>query len=162
MTALEEKYFKAVKADASLYNGQPFDTGPMCYSVGVTPSMPSIQKNKDGVAVENVHSHSKQWFVLGMSYGRVLKVKEVIEVLNIQSKLGDRGDVTNGDFEGVLDRKTRIACKQIVIAEFFCGCLAATVHIPKEVMNFFMKSEQYHDFELPEYCTFDKALKYIR
>ena len=32
----------------------------------------------------------------------------------------------------------------------------------KEAMDFFMKSEQYHGFELPEYFTFDKVLKYVR
>lgn len=32
----------------------------------------------------------------------------------------------------------------------------------EEVMDFFMKSEQYHGFELPEYFTFDKILKYVR
>ena len=29
-------------------------------------------------------------------------------------------------------------------------------------MDFFMKSEQYHGFELPEYFTFDEVLKYVR
>lgn len=32
----------------------------------------------------------------------------------------------------------------------------------EEAMNFFMKSEQYHGFELPEYFTFDGVLKYVR
>ena len=32
----------------------------------------------------------------------------------------------------------------------------------EEVMDFFMKSEQYHGFELPEYFTFDEILKYVR
>lgn len=31
----------------------------------------------------------------------------------------------------------------------------------QEAMDFFMKSEQYHGFELPEYFTFDKVLKYV-
>ena len=31
-----------------------------------------------------------------------------------------------------------------------------------EAMDFFMKSEQYHGFELPEYFTFDEILKYVR
>ena len=31
-----------------------------------------------------------------------------------------------------------------------------------EVLDFFMKSEQYHGFELPEYFTFDEILKYVR
>ena len=32
----------------------------------------------------------------------------------------------------------------------------------KEAMDFFMKSEQYHTFELPEYFVFDELLKYVR
>ena len=29
-------------------------------------------------------------------------------------------------------------------------------------MDFFMKSEQYHGFELPEYFSFDEVLRYVR
>lgn len=32
----------------------------------------------------------------------------------------------------------------------------------EETMNFFMRSEQYHGFELLEYFTFDEVLKYVR
>lgn len=32
----------------------------------------------------------------------------------------------------------------------------------KEVLDFFLKSEQYHGFELPEYFDFDKVLAYVR
>ena len=32
----------------------------------------------------------------------------------------------------------------------------------QEAMGFFMKSEQYHGFELPEYFTFDQVLRYVR
>ena len=32
----------------------------------------------------------------------------------------------------------------------------------EEAMDFFMKSEQYHGFELPEYFTFNEVLKYVR
>ena len=32
----------------------------------------------------------------------------------------------------------------------------------EEVMDFFMKSEQYHGFELPEYFVFDKLLQSVR
>lgn len=32
----------------------------------------------------------------------------------------------------------------------------------EEAMDFFMKSEQYHGFELPEYFTFDDVLNYVR
>ena len=31
-----------------------------------------------------------------------------------------------------------------------------------EALDFFMKSEQYHGFELPEYFTFDQVLRYVR
>lgn len=31
----------------------------------------------------------------------------------------------------------------------------------EEAMNFFMKSDQYHGFELPEYFTFDEVLRYV-
>ena len=30
-----------------------------------------------------------------------------------------------------------------------------------EALNFFMKSEQYHGFELPEYFVFDNVLQYV-
>ena len=63
MIAVEEQCFKSAKTDASLYNGQPTNTGTQCHSVGAAPSTPSIPKYKDGVSVENVHSPSKQWFV---------------------------------------------------------------------------------------------------
>ena len=74
---VEEKDLQSVKTDASLYNGQPMTnrvkkpsslglcrgakeegncqptgTGTMCHSVGVTSSMPFIQKDKDGVLRE--------------------------------------------------------------------------------------------------------------
>ena len=32
----------------------------------------------------------------------------------------------------------------------------------QEAMDFFMKSEHYHGFELPEYFTFDKVLEHVR
>ena len=84
MIAVKEKHFKSVKTDASLYNGRPTDTGTMCHSAEVTSSTPSIQKDKDGVSVENVHSHSKQWFVLRVSYGRMFKAKEIIDAHNVE------------------------------------------------------------------------------
>ena len=66
-------------ADASLYNGQPTDTGPSCPSAGLTSCTPSISKNKGGVSVENVPDASKQWFVLRVSYGRIVKAKAFVE-----------------------------------------------------------------------------------
>ena len=38
MIAVEEKDLQSVKTDASLYNGQPTDTGTQCHNVGVTSS----------------------------------------------------------------------------------------------------------------------------
>ena len=67
------------KADASLYNGQPSDTGLSCPSAGLTSCTPSISKNKGGVSVENVPDASKQWFVLRVSYGRIVKAKAFVE-----------------------------------------------------------------------------------
>lgn len=67
------------KADASLYNGQPTDTGLSCPSAGIISCTPSISKNKGGVSVENVLDASKQWFVLRVSYGRIIKAKAFVE-----------------------------------------------------------------------------------
>ena len=67
------------KADASLYNEQPTDTGPSCPSARLTSCTPSISKNKGWVSVENVPTPNKQWFVLRVSYGRILKAKTLVE-----------------------------------------------------------------------------------
>ena len=68
------------KADASLYNGQPTDTGPSCPSARLTSCTPSISDDvKDGVSVENVPDGNKQWFVLRVSYGRIDKAKAFVE-----------------------------------------------------------------------------------
>ncbi len=82
--AVGENDFQSNKADASLYNGRPTDTGAQCHSVGAASCTPSIFKDKDGVSVENVHTPNKQWFVLRVSYGRVLKAKEIIEACHIE------------------------------------------------------------------------------
>ena len=71
-------------ADASLYNGQPTDTGSSCPSVRLTSCTPSIQNNKDGVSVENVLDTNKQWFVLRVSYGRIIKAKALLEAKGLE------------------------------------------------------------------------------
>ena len=71
-------------ADASLYNGQPTDTGSSCPSARLTSCTPSIQENKGGVSVENVPSENKQWFVLRVTYGRIIKAKAFIEAKGIE------------------------------------------------------------------------------
>ena len=72
------------KADASLYNGQPSDTGLSCPSAGLTSCTPSISKNKGGVSVENVPAGNKLWFVLRVSYGRIDKAKTYVEAKGME------------------------------------------------------------------------------
>ena len=76
---MEDNTKQPLTANASLYNGQPTDTGPSCPSAGLTSCTPSISKNKGGVSVENVPDASKQWFVLRVSYGRIVKAKAFVE-----------------------------------------------------------------------------------
>ena len=76
---MEDNTKQPPTADASLYNGQPTDTGSSCPSARLTSCTPSISKNKGGVSVENVPDASKQWFVLRVSYGRIIKAKAFVE-----------------------------------------------------------------------------------
>ena len=76
---MEDKIKQPLTANASLYNGQPTDTGSSCPSARLTSCTPSISKNKGGVSVENVPTPNKQWFVLRVSYGRILKAKTLVE-----------------------------------------------------------------------------------
>lgn len=74
------------KADASLYNGQPSDTGSSCPSAGLTSRTPSTSEDtRNGVSVENVPVGNKQWFVLRVSYGRIDKAKTFVEAKGIES-----------------------------------------------------------------------------
>ena len=76
---MEDSTKQPLTADASLYNGQPTDTGSSCPSARLTSCTLSISKNKGGVSVENVLDASKQWFVLRVSYGRIIKAKAFVE-----------------------------------------------------------------------------------
>ena len=76
---MEDNTTQPPTADASLYNGQPTDTGSSCPSARLTSCTPSIQESKGGVSVENVPSGNKQWFVLRVTYGRIIKAKAFIE-----------------------------------------------------------------------------------
>lgn len=72
-------------ADASLYNGQPTDTGLSCPSAGLTSCTPSTSDDvRNGVSVKNVPSGNKQWFVLRVSYGRIIKAKAFIETKGLE------------------------------------------------------------------------------
>lgn len=73
------------KADASLYNGQPSDTGLSCPSAGLTSRTPSTSEDtRNGVSVENVPAGNKQWFVLRVSYGRIDKAKIFVEAKGME------------------------------------------------------------------------------
>ena len=73
------------KADASLYNGQPSDTGSSCPSAGLTSRTPSTSDDvRNGVSVENVPDGNKQWFVLRVSYGRIDKAKTYVEAKGME------------------------------------------------------------------------------
>lgn len=76
---MEDKIKQPLTANASLYNGQPTDTGSSCPSASLTSCTPSISKNRGGVSVENVPLRNKQWFVLRVSYGRIIKAKSFVE-----------------------------------------------------------------------------------
>ena len=72
-------------ADASLYNGQPTGTGSSCPSARLTSCTPSIPCDvRNGVSVENALIEKRQWFVLRVSYGRIIKAKSFVEAKNLE------------------------------------------------------------------------------
>lgn len=81
---MEDNTKQSPTADASLYNGQPTDTGSSCPSARLTSCTPSIQENKGGVSVENVPNANKQWYVLRVSYGRIIKAKAFVEAKGVE------------------------------------------------------------------------------
>ena len=81
---MEDVINQPLMADASLYNGQPNDTGLSCPSTRLTSCTPSISKNKGGVSVENVPSGNKQWFVLRVTYGRIIKAQTFVEAKGLE------------------------------------------------------------------------------
>lgn len=82
---MEDTTNQPSKADASLYNGQPSDTGLSCPSAGLTSRTPSISYDvRNGVSVENVPAGNKQWFVLRVSYGRIDKAKTFVEAKGLK------------------------------------------------------------------------------
>ena len=81
---MEDNTKQPLTANASLYNGQPTNTGSSCPSARLTSCTPSISKNKGGVSVENVPDANKQWFVLRVSYGRIIKAKAFVEAKGLE------------------------------------------------------------------------------
>ena len=84
-TTLEDNTKQPPTADASLYNGQPTDTGSSCPSARLTSCTSSISGDvRNGVSVENVPTQSTQWFVLRVTYGRIVKAKEFAEAKGLE------------------------------------------------------------------------------
>lgn len=82
---MEDTTNQPPKANASLYNGQPTDTGSSCPSAGLTSCTPSTSEDiRNGVSVEYVPLRNKQWFVLRISYGRILMAKTFVEERGIE------------------------------------------------------------------------------
>ena len=81
---MEDNTKQPLTADASLYNGQPTDTGSSCPSARLTSCTPSILNNKGGVSVENVPDANRQWFVLRVLYGRIIKAKTFVEAKGLE------------------------------------------------------------------------------
>ena len=82
---MEDNTKQPLTADASLYNGQPTDTGLSCPSARLTSCTPSTSDDvRNGVSVENVPFENKQWFVLRVSYGRILKAKAFVEAKELE------------------------------------------------------------------------------
>ena len=77
---MEDNTKQSLTADASLYNRQPTDTGLSCPSARLTSRTPSTSDDvRNGVSVENVPDANRQWFVLRVSYGRIIKAKPFVE-----------------------------------------------------------------------------------
>ena len=77
---MEDNTKQSLTADASLYSGQPTDTGSSCPSARLTSRTPSTSDDvRNGVSVENVPDANRQWFVLRVSYGRIIKAKPFVE-----------------------------------------------------------------------------------
>ena len=81
---MEDSANQPLMADASLYNGQPTDTGSSCPSPRLTSCTPSIQDTKEGVSVEHVLAANQQWFVLRVSSGRIIKAKAYLQAKGLE------------------------------------------------------------------------------
>ena len=81
---MEDNTKQPPTANASLYNGQPSDTGLSCPSARLTSCTPSTLKNKGGASVENVPNANRQWFVLRVTYGRIIKAKAFVEAKGLE------------------------------------------------------------------------------
>ena len=82
---MEDNTKQPLTADASLYNGQPTDTGLSCPSARFTSCTSSTSDDvRNGVSVENVPFENNQWLVLRVSYGRIIKAKAFVEANGLE------------------------------------------------------------------------------
>ena len=82
---MEDNTKQPLTADASLYNGQPTDTGSSCPSARLTSCTPSTSDDvRNGVSVENVPDANRQWYVLRVLYGRIIKAKAFVEAKGLE------------------------------------------------------------------------------
>ena len=82
---MEDNTKQPLTADASLYNGQPTDTGLSCPSARLTSCTSSTSDDvRNGVSVENVPFENNQWLVLRVSYGRIIKAKAFVEANGLE------------------------------------------------------------------------------
>ena len=82
---MEDNTKQPPTADASLYNGQPTDTGLSCPSARLTSCTLSISDDvSNGVSVGNALVENRQWFVLRVSYGRIIKAKDFVEAKGLE------------------------------------------------------------------------------
>ena len=82
---MEDNTKQPLTSDASLYNGQPTDTGLSCPSARLTSCTSSTSDDvSNGVSVENVPFENNQWLVLRVSYGRIIKAKAFVEANGLE------------------------------------------------------------------------------
>ena len=97
---MEDNTKQPLTADASLYNGQPTDTGSSCPSAGLTSCTSSTSDDvRNGVSVENVPFENKQWFVLRVLYGRIIKAKAFVEAKEAGKDFAECLDAMNAAAE---------------------------------------------------------------
>lgn len=82
---MEDNTKQPLTADASLYNEQPTDTGSLCPSARLSSCTLSISDDvSNGVSVGNALVENSQWFVLRVSYGRIIKAKDFVEAKGLE------------------------------------------------------------------------------
>ena len=145
-------------ADASLYNGQPTDTGLSCPSARLTSCTPSILNNKGGVSVENVPDANRQWFVLRVSYGRIIKAKDFVETKGLKY-YPNFALSTSFSFlyQQFYNGDLRYCVLQILFILIFC-MISSCILAVRKCRQLFAKIMLYSGFSVYYKCAFQKAI----